>query len=276
MSVFESNHAVPLGAISTYRLVSLAGRVVEALAAWRNARVTRRSLLALSDRQLSDIGRRAAARSPRSPRPSPGAELSGARAPACVQPSIRTASAGPVAPAAVDRDDARAPVAPRIPDRIATPPGAWCRGELARQPPERAGEDVREDQVVGAARVQARVAEARGRHAGDPAREAVRRDVGPRRRGRQRVDVPGDRHAPARPAPPPSPAPRCRRRCRRPAAPPGRAAPAGRAREAALRRRMVPGAEGLRRLDLERHPVRRHPRPVVAAVDDEAPGRRPA
>jgi uncharacterized protein YjiS (DUF1127 family) len=56
MSVFESHHTVPLGAISTYRLVSLPGRVIEALVAWRNACATRRSLLALSDRQLSDIG----------------------------------------------------------------------------------------------------------------------------------------------------------------------------------------------------------------------------
>ncbi len=56
MSVFESNRSVPLGATSTHRLVSLAGRAADALAAWRNARATRRSLLALSDRQLRDIG----------------------------------------------------------------------------------------------------------------------------------------------------------------------------------------------------------------------------
>ena len=56
MSVFESNRSVPLGATSTHGLVSLAGRAVDALAAWRNERATRRSLLALSDRQLRDIG----------------------------------------------------------------------------------------------------------------------------------------------------------------------------------------------------------------------------
>jgi uncharacterized protein YjiS (DUF1127 family) len=56
MSVIESNHSVPLGATSIHRLVSFAGRAGDALAAWRNGCATRRTLLALSDRQLRDIG----------------------------------------------------------------------------------------------------------------------------------------------------------------------------------------------------------------------------
>jgi uncharacterized protein YjiS (DUF1127 family) len=56
MSVFEGNRSVPLGASTTHRFVSLANRAVDSLAAWGNARATRRTLLALSDRQLRDIG----------------------------------------------------------------------------------------------------------------------------------------------------------------------------------------------------------------------------
>jgi hypothetical protein len=42
--------------------------------------------------------------------------------------------------------------------------------------------------------------------------------------------------------------------------------------QAALGGRVVPGSEGLGRLDLEPHEVGRDARAVVAAVDDEAPG----
>ncbi len=48
--------AVPLGSITTFRIVSLSQRAFDAFAAWRNARATAKALLVLSDQQLADIG----------------------------------------------------------------------------------------------------------------------------------------------------------------------------------------------------------------------------
>ena len=56
MSVIQSDRAVPLGAVTTFRIVSLAERAWGAFAAWRNARATERVLAKLSDSELSDIG----------------------------------------------------------------------------------------------------------------------------------------------------------------------------------------------------------------------------
>jgi uncharacterized protein YjiS (DUF1127 family) len=57
MSVLHTNHdSVPLGAISIFRAVSLAEGTLGALGAWRRSRATRRTLAALSDAQLADIG----------------------------------------------------------------------------------------------------------------------------------------------------------------------------------------------------------------------------
>ncbi len=56
MSMQPSTRPVPMGAITTFRLVSLVERAVEAVVAWRNARLTEKALLKLSDKQLADVG----------------------------------------------------------------------------------------------------------------------------------------------------------------------------------------------------------------------------
>lgn len=56
MSVYESPRPVPLGAVTTLRIVSLFERGVDAFVAWRNARATVSVLRGLSDQQLEDIG----------------------------------------------------------------------------------------------------------------------------------------------------------------------------------------------------------------------------
>lgn len=52
----EVTRAVPLGSVTTFRVVSVFQRALDAFTAWQNARVTSRALLRLSDQQLSDIG----------------------------------------------------------------------------------------------------------------------------------------------------------------------------------------------------------------------------
>ena len=52
----ENTRAIPLGSITTFRIVSLVQRGVDTLHAWRNARATRRRCSDLSDQQLADIG----------------------------------------------------------------------------------------------------------------------------------------------------------------------------------------------------------------------------
>ncbi len=56
MSVYETNHVVPLGSITTLRFVNAFERLTNGYAAWRNARGTRSQLNRLSDLQLADIG----------------------------------------------------------------------------------------------------------------------------------------------------------------------------------------------------------------------------
>lgn len=56
MSVIETPRPLPMGAITTFRFVSVAERVIEAFVAWRNTRATEAALMKLSDKQLSDIG----------------------------------------------------------------------------------------------------------------------------------------------------------------------------------------------------------------------------
>ncbi len=56
MSVYETNRSVPLGSITTLRIVNLLERIVNSAVAWRNARATRATLNNLSDLQLADIG----------------------------------------------------------------------------------------------------------------------------------------------------------------------------------------------------------------------------
>jgi len=56
MSVTEINRPVPLGSVTTFRLVSIVERAVEGFAAWRSSRATASALSELSDKQLADIG----------------------------------------------------------------------------------------------------------------------------------------------------------------------------------------------------------------------------
>jgi uncharacterized protein YjiS (DUF1127 family) len=56
MSVYETNRSVPLGSVTTLRVVSFFERAVDAVAIWRKARATASALSELSDKQLADIG----------------------------------------------------------------------------------------------------------------------------------------------------------------------------------------------------------------------------
>lgn len=56
MSAPATIRPIPLGTITIFRIVSGLERVLDAIAAWRNARATEKTLLHLSDEQLSDIG----------------------------------------------------------------------------------------------------------------------------------------------------------------------------------------------------------------------------
>lgn len=55
-SNFETNRKVPLGAITTLRLVTMFERAIDAFVGWRNTRATQIALRKLSDEQLADIG----------------------------------------------------------------------------------------------------------------------------------------------------------------------------------------------------------------------------
>ncbi len=56
MSVYETNRQVPLGAVTTLRVVQMLERTIESFRAWRIARATETALAELSDSQLADIG----------------------------------------------------------------------------------------------------------------------------------------------------------------------------------------------------------------------------
>lgn len=56
MAAYEPSAAAPVGAISIIRSVSGLGGIVAAIAAWNDARMTRKALGRLSDRELDDIG----------------------------------------------------------------------------------------------------------------------------------------------------------------------------------------------------------------------------
>lgn len=58
MSVYETTRPVPLGSVSTLRVVNLFERAYDAFTTWRDARATRSALAKLSDTQLADIGLR--------------------------------------------------------------------------------------------------------------------------------------------------------------------------------------------------------------------------
>ncbi|MFC2970279.1 DUF1127 domain-containing protein [Acidimangrovimonas pyrenivorans] len=56
MAAYETTRPAPFGAISTFRVVQFFSNFAEAVADWNDTRVTRKSLSALSDRELNDIG----------------------------------------------------------------------------------------------------------------------------------------------------------------------------------------------------------------------------
>ncbi len=56
MSAFDQNRAVPLGAVTLFRITSLFEKVGDVLRARQQARATIRQLSALSDQNLQDVG----------------------------------------------------------------------------------------------------------------------------------------------------------------------------------------------------------------------------
>ncbi len=56
MAAIETSRPAPFGAITTYRAVNGFGGVFAAFKAWNDARVTRKALSKLTDRELDDIG----------------------------------------------------------------------------------------------------------------------------------------------------------------------------------------------------------------------------
>jgi uncharacterized protein YjiS (DUF1127 family) len=56
MAAIETSRPAPFGAIATYRTITFLTALVNAVAAWNDARVTRNALSRLSDRELDDIG----------------------------------------------------------------------------------------------------------------------------------------------------------------------------------------------------------------------------
>jgi uncharacterized protein YjiS (DUF1127 family) len=56
MAAVDTTRPAPFGAITTYRAISVVSNAFGTLAAWNDARVTRKALNKLSDRELDDIG----------------------------------------------------------------------------------------------------------------------------------------------------------------------------------------------------------------------------
>ena len=56
MAAIETSRPAPFGAIATYRAVNALSIAFGALGAWNDARITRKALSKLSDRELDDIG----------------------------------------------------------------------------------------------------------------------------------------------------------------------------------------------------------------------------
>ena len=56
MAAIETTRPAPFGAITTYRAVNGLSNVFAALSTWNDARITRKALGKLSDRELDDIG----------------------------------------------------------------------------------------------------------------------------------------------------------------------------------------------------------------------------
>lgn len=59
MSVYEiTPRPLPLGTLTTHRVVSVFEQAFNRLASWRRARLTKAALRSLSDAQLNDVGLR--------------------------------------------------------------------------------------------------------------------------------------------------------------------------------------------------------------------------
>ena len=56
MAATEMTRTAPFGAITTYRFVQIADASITAVKGWNDARMTRKALHKLSNRELDDIG----------------------------------------------------------------------------------------------------------------------------------------------------------------------------------------------------------------------------
>ena len=56
MAAYETTRTAPFGAISIFRVTQFISNALIAFSNWNDARVTRKSLAKLSDRELDDIG----------------------------------------------------------------------------------------------------------------------------------------------------------------------------------------------------------------------------
>lgn len=56
MSAVETTRSAPFGATATYHAIQFVTRALVALKDWNDARITRKALSTLSDRELDDIG----------------------------------------------------------------------------------------------------------------------------------------------------------------------------------------------------------------------------
>jgi uncharacterized protein YjiS (DUF1127 family) len=56
MAAVETTRPAPFGAITTYRAINALSNIGSTVAAWNDARVTRKALSKLSDHELDDIG----------------------------------------------------------------------------------------------------------------------------------------------------------------------------------------------------------------------------
>jgi uncharacterized protein YjiS (DUF1127 family) len=56
MGAFETTRSAPFGATSTYHVIQFVSNALGMVKDWNDARVTRKALSTLSDRDLDDIG----------------------------------------------------------------------------------------------------------------------------------------------------------------------------------------------------------------------------
>jgi uncharacterized protein YjiS (DUF1127 family) len=56
MAAFETSRPAPFGATTTYHVIQFVSNALTSVKVWNDARVTRKVLSSLSDRELDDIG----------------------------------------------------------------------------------------------------------------------------------------------------------------------------------------------------------------------------